>query len=76
MYLAVHLRVLAVPLMHFDVAMENVMLISIRQRDKNTVAMQQTDIAWIIIEMSPLVQASHTVLTMFISDTYKYSWVP
>lgn len=71
-----HLQVLAVPLTHFEVAMENVMPIRIRHRDKNTVAVQQADIAWIIIEMRPFVQASYTVLTIFITDTYKYSWVP
>ncbi len=37
--------------------MENVMPICIKHRDKNAVAVQQTDISRIIIEMRPFLQA-------------------
>lgn len=43
----------AVPLTYVEVVMENIMPIHIRHRDKNTAAVQQADVAWIIIEMRP-----------------------
>lgn len=38
-------------LTHVDVVMENIMPIRIRHRDKDTTAVQQADVAWILIEM-------------------------
>ncbi len=52
----------AVPLMYVEVVMENIMPIRIRHRDKNTAAVQQADIAWIIIEMRSFLQASYKAL--------------
>ena len=68
MYLTADLRAFAVPLTHFEVVMENVMPIRIRHRDKNIVAVQQADIAWIIIEMRPFLQASYTALERFLGS--------
>lgn len=56
--------------------MENVMLIHKRHRDKNTVAVQQSDIAWIIIEMELFLQASYMALEGFSgshTDPYKHN---
>mgnify|MGYP001593280596 CR=1 FL=1 len=39
--------------MHFEVVVENVMPIRTKQRDKNSLAVQQADISRIIIEMRP-----------------------
>lgn len=56
--------------------MENIMPIRIRHRDKNTAAVQQADIACIIIEMRPFLQVSYTALEKLLGcyrDTYKHS---
>ena len=50
-----------------NVVMENAMPIRIRHRDKNTVEVQQADIAWIIIEMRSFLQVSYT-------DPYKHRY--
>lgn len=58
----------AVPLMHFEVVMENVRPIRIKHRDKNTVEAQQADISRIIIEMMPFLQASYMALERFLGS--------
>ena len=58
------------------VVMENVMLIRTRDRDKNTAAVQQADIARVIIEMRSFLQASYTAIEEFLgcyTDPYKHS---
>ena len=53
MSLTANRQAFAVPLMHFEVVMENVIPIRIKHRDKNTVAVQQAHISLIIIDMRP-----------------------
>ncbi len=64
-------------LTHVDVVMENIMPIRIRHRDKDTTAVQQADVAWIIIEMRHLLQESYTAIERLLgcyTDPYKHNW--